>query len=72
MGHDKEEVMAHLHGAVSRVRNNPEALQTLYNLFQHAGESSMIAEILELTAHAACSKQSARACPRRVQRTHRA
>jgi len=53
MGHDKEEVMAHLHGSVSRVRNNPEALQTLYNLFQHAGESSMIAEILELMAHAA-------------------
>jgi tetratricopeptide (TPR) repeat protein len=53
LGHDKEEVMAHMHGAVSRVRNNPEALQTLYNLFQHAGESSMIAEILELMAHAA-------------------
>ena len=53
LGHDKEEVMAHLHGSVSRVRNNPDALQTLYNLFQHAGESSMIAEILELMAHAA-------------------
>jgi tetratricopeptide (TPR) repeat protein len=44
--------MAHLHGAVSRVRNNPEALQTLYNLFRRAGENSMIAEILELQAHA--------------------
>jgi tetratricopeptide (TPR) repeat protein len=53
LGHDKEEVMAHLHGAVSRVRNSPEALQTLYTLFQHAGETSMIAEILELMAHAA-------------------
>ncbi len=52
LAHDKEDVMAHLHGAVSRVRNNPEALQTLYNLFQRAGESSMIAEILELQAHA--------------------
>lgn len=53
LGHDKEEVLAHLHGAVSRVRNNLEALQTLYTLFQHAGETSMIAEILELMAHAA-------------------
>jgi len=53
LAHDKEDVMAHLHGSVARVRNNPEALQTLYNLFQRAGESSMIAEILELMAHAA-------------------
>ncbi len=50
--HDKEDVMAHLHSAVSRVRTDPEALQTLYNLFQLAGESSMFAEILELQAHA--------------------
>ena len=53
LAHDKEDVMAHLHGSVARVRNNPEALQTLYNLFQRAGENSMIAEILELMAHAA-------------------
>ncbi len=52
LAHDKEDVMAHLHGAVSRVRSDPEALQTLYNLFQRAGESSMIAEVLELMAHA--------------------
>jgi len=50
--HDKEDVLAHLHGAVSRVRNNPEALQTLYKLFRRAGENSMIAEVLELQAHA--------------------
>jgi tetratricopeptide (TPR) repeat protein len=53
LAHDKEDVLAHLHGAVSRVRNNPEALQTLYDLAQRAGESSMLAEILELLAHAA-------------------
>jgi tetratricopeptide (TPR) repeat protein len=52
LAHDKEEVVAHLHGAVSRVRNNPEALETLYGLFQRAGEISMIAEVLELLAHA--------------------
>ncbi len=52
LAHDKEDVMAHLHGAVSRVRTDPAALQTLYNLFQLAGESSMLAEILELQAHA--------------------
>lgn len=52
LAHDKEEVMAHLHGAISKVRTNPEALQILYRLFQRAGESSMIAEILELEAHA--------------------
>jgi tetratricopeptide (TPR) repeat protein len=53
LANDKEDVMAHLHGAVSRVRNNPEALQTLFILFQQAGETSMFAEILELMAHAA-------------------
>ena len=52
LAHDKEEVMAHLHGAISKVRTNPEALQILYRLFQCAGETSMIAEILELEAHA--------------------
>jgi tetratricopeptide (TPR) repeat protein len=52
LARDKEDVMAHLHGAVSRVRTNPEALQTLYKLFQYAGETSMIAEVLELLAHA--------------------
>ena len=52
LAHDKEDVMAHLHGTVSRVRSNPEALQTLYDIFRRAGENSMIAEILELQAHA--------------------
>jgi tetratricopeptide (TPR) repeat protein len=52
LAQDKEDVIAHLRGAVSRLRNNPEALQTLYNLAQRAGETSMIAEILELLAHA--------------------
>jgi tetratricopeptide (TPR) repeat protein len=52
LAQDKEDVLAHLHSAVSRVRNDPEALQTLYTLFQRAGETSMIAEILELQAHA--------------------
>ena len=52
LAHDKEDVMAHLHGAISKVRTNPEALQILYRLFQRAGENSMIAEILELEAQA--------------------
>ena len=30
LAHDKEDVLAHLHGAVSRVRTNPDALQTIY------------------------------------------
>jgi tetratricopeptide (TPR) repeat protein len=49
---DKESVLEHLRGAVSRVRTDPDALQTIYNLFQRAGEVSMIAEVLELLAHA--------------------
>ncbi|MDR3762604.1 MAG: tetratricopeptide repeat protein [Acidobacteriota bacterium] len=53
LAQDKEDVLAHLHGAASRVRNNPDALHTLYTLFQRAGESSMLAEVLELLAHAA-------------------
>ena len=49
---DKDGVLEHLHGAVSRVRTDPEALQTIYNLFQRAGEVSGIGEVLELLAHA--------------------
>ena len=49
---DKDSVMEHLHGAVSRVRTDPEALQSIYNLFQRAGEASGIGEVLELLAHA--------------------
>jgi tetratricopeptide (TPR) repeat protein len=49
---DREGVMEHLHGAVSRVRTDPEALQSIYNLFQRGGEVSMIGEVLELLAHA--------------------
>jgi tetratricopeptide (TPR) repeat protein len=49
---DKEDVLAHLHGAVSRMRNDPAALQILYALFRRAGEDSMIPEVLELLAHA--------------------
>ncbi len=49
---DEASVMEYLHGAVSRVRTDPEALQSIYNLFQRAGEVSMIAEVLELLAHA--------------------
>jgi tetratricopeptide (TPR) repeat protein len=52
LAQDKEDVIAHLHGSVSRVRDNPEALQTVYRLFQRAGETSMIAEVLELLTHA--------------------
>ncbi len=52
IAHDKEDVLSHLHGAVARVRTNPDALQSIYDLFQRAGDSSMLAEILELLAHA--------------------
>ena len=52
IAHDKEEVTAHLHGAITKVRTNPEALRILYRLFLCAGDNSMIAEILELEAHA--------------------
>ena len=49
---DKESMLEHLHGSVSRVRTDPDALQSIYNLLQRAGEDSMVAEVLELLAHA--------------------
>jgi tetratricopeptide (TPR) repeat protein len=52
LGRDKEDVLAHLHGAVARMRNHPQGLELLYKLFQRAGEDSMIPEVLELLAHA--------------------
>ena len=49
-----------------------DALQILYELFQRAGEDSMIAEVLELLAHACVQVQPVGARPRRLQGTHRA
>jgi len=52
ISHNKEGVLANLQGAVSRVRSDPDALQSLYELFQRVGESTMFAEILELLGNA--------------------
>lgn len=49
---DKEDVLAHLRGAVGRLRTNPTALATLLDLFRRAGDNSVLGEILELQAHA--------------------
>jgi len=55
--YEKEEVLSHLHGIIGRVRENPDALQTLYDLFRRAAENSSLGELLELLAHA-CVQQN--------------
>jgi tetratricopeptide (TPR) repeat protein len=50
--HDKEDALSHLHGIIGRVRDNPDALQMLYDLLRRSGDGSSLAEVLELLAHA--------------------
>ena len=45
-------VLEHLHGIIGHVRENPDSLQKLLDLFNKAGDNSHVTEVLELLAHA--------------------
>jgi tetratricopeptide (TPR) repeat protein len=45
-------VLEHLHSIIGHVRGNTDALNTLLELFQKAGESTHVNEVTELLAHA--------------------
>jgi tetratricopeptide (TPR) repeat protein len=45
-------VLEHLHSIISHVRDNPDSLQKLLDLFNKAGDNSHVTEVLELLAHA--------------------
>ncbi len=52
LAEDSDKVLKDLHSIIGHVRDNPALLEKLLDLFQKAGESTHIAEVIELLAHA--------------------
>jgi len=52
LAEDSDKVLKNLHSVISHVRDNPASLEKLLDLFQKAGESTHITEVIELLAHA--------------------
>ncbi len=56
MSLDQAKVLENLHTIIGHVRNEPEALEVLLDLFHKAGENTHITEVTELLAHASVQK----------------
>ena len=52
LAEDSDKVLKNLHSIIGHVRDNPALLEKLLDLFQKAGESTHITEVIELLAHA--------------------
>jgi pilus assembly protein FimV len=52
LAEDSDKVLKNLHSVIGQVRDNPASLEKLLDLFQKAGESTHITEVIELLAHA--------------------
>jgi pilus assembly protein FimV len=52
LAENSSKVIESLHGIISHVRDNPDSLQKLLDLFHKAGDSSHVSEVMELLAHA--------------------
>jgi pilus assembly protein FimV len=52
LAEDSDKVLKNLHSVIGHVRDNPASLEKLLDLFQKAGETTHITEVLELLAHA--------------------
>ena len=52
LAEDSDKVLKNLHSVIGHVRDNPASLEKLLNLFQKAGESTHLTEVIELLAHA--------------------
>jgi pilus assembly protein FimV len=52
LAEDSDKVLKNLHSIIGHVRDNPASLEKLLDLFQKAGESTHITEVIELLAHA--------------------
>jgi tetratricopeptide (TPR) repeat protein len=52
LAEDSDRVLKNLHSVIGHVRDNPASLEKLLDLFQKAGESTHITEVVELLAHA--------------------
>src|SRR5436305_11422413 len=52
LAENSSKVLESLHGIIGHVRDNPDSLQKLLDLFHKAGDNSHISEVMELLAHA--------------------
>ncbi len=52
LAEDSGKILKNLHSVIGHVRDNPASLEKLLDLFQKAGESTHITEVIELLAHA--------------------
>jgi pilus assembly protein FimV len=52
LAEDSNKVLKNLHSVIGHVRDNPASLEKLLELFQKAGESTHLTEVIELLAHA--------------------
>ena len=52
LSENSDKVLDNLHSIIGHVRDNPESLQKLLDLFQKAGETTHVSEVIELLAHA--------------------
>jgi tetratricopeptide (TPR) repeat protein len=52
LAENSEKVLTSLHTIIGHVRDNPDSLQKLLDLFNKAGETTHLSEVMELLAHA--------------------
>jgi tetratricopeptide (TPR) repeat protein len=52
LAENSDKVLTHLHSIIGHVRENPDSLQKLLDLFNKAGETTHVSEVTELLAHA--------------------
>jgi tetratricopeptide (TPR) repeat protein len=52
LAENSDKVLEHLHSIIGHVRENPDSLQKLLDLFNKAGETTHVGEVSELLAHA--------------------
>jgi tetratricopeptide (TPR) repeat protein len=52
LAENSSKVLEALHAIIGHVRDNPDSLQKLLDLFNKAGDSSHVSEVMELLAHA--------------------
>ena len=52
LAENSDKVLNHLHAIIGHVRDNPDSLEKLLELFNKAGETTHVSEVLELLAHA--------------------
>ncbi|HKV82185.1 MAG TPA: tetratricopeptide repeat protein [Candidatus Sulfotelmatobacter sp.] len=52
LAENSDKVLQNLHTVIGHVRDNPDSLQKLLDLFNKAGENTHVSEVIELLAHA--------------------